>query len=439
MKKLIIRNGTLVNPEVLNRNDIYIENGTIQKIASFIDDKPGAEILDAKGKLIFSGGIDPHVHMSLPSPAGPSSDDFYSGSRAAIAGGTTTIMDFVTPEQGESLIRALDKRRREAESSLIDTSLHMGITWWSDQVQKDILSCILLEGIRSFKTYLAYRRSIGIDYETLEKVMRVVGQNGGMVMVHCEEGEEIELLQQSFLQRGLTSPVYHALSRPSYTEYRAVRKVMSLSRKTKCPVYIVHVSAAESVYEIRQAREEGLPVYAETCPHYLLLGEEHYKEQFAKSAPYILSPPLRTSSDREALWKALADGTIQTVATDHCPFNFKGQKDCGLNDFSRVPNGAGSVEYRLSLLYTFGVLQNRISLRQFAGLISGNAAGIFGLENKGKITEGYIADMVIWDPVESHEISVKNQYQLCDSNIYEGFKVRGKPCLVLKRGEILNF
>ncbi|MCX6247240.1 MAG: dihydropyrimidinase [Bacteroidetes bacterium] len=441
MKPKLIINGTLVSSSSSVKEDLLIENGRITS-RGILDPKDHlqSDIIDADGKLIFPGGIDPHVHLALPTPAGPSSDDFISGSTAAVAGGTTTIIDFVTPRRGQSLLEALSMRRAEASGCRIEYRLHMGISEWNSSVAAEVIPCIEKEKIISFKAYLAYRDTIGIRYPELEQLMEVAGPAGGLVMVHCEDGEMISRLQKEFLLKGQTHACYHALSHPAEAEIRAVEKVIELSGKTGCRVYIVHTSTRQATEAIAAAKRSGFKINAETCPHYLLLDEAVYdeKQNNLHVLPYVVSPPMRKFDDREYLWKGLADGTFDTVATDHCPFNLHGQKDQGLLDFTKIPNGAGSIEHRLTLLYTYGVLTNKITLNQFVSLTSERAAEIFGMAGrKGKLEIGYDADVVIWNPEAKKIITAENHVMNCDSDIYDGFPVQGCPEAVMAKGEIL--
>lgn len=428
--KYLVINGTIINTDTITKADIAVSDGTIETIGNLdAADFPGYEIVDAKGRYLFPGGIDPHVHLALPTPAGNSSDDFVSGSRAALSGGTTAIIDFVTPRRGQSLIEALELRRAEAQSSLCSWKLHLGISEWNDKVAEEVRFCIRHEGVRSFKAYLAYRDTIGINYDELQQLMHVVGKEGGMVLVHCEDGETISRLQQQFLAEGKTNASFHALSRPKEAEINAINKVIDLSERTGCPVYIVHVSTGEGARAIREAKERGLNVYSETCIQYLILNDKVYDPSLPnkKVLPYIISPPIRSETDRFQLWEELAKGSFDVVSTDHCPFNLHGQKDVGLNDFTKIPNGAGGVEFRLSLLFSYGVASKQITPEQFVSLTSANAAGIFGWgKTKGKISAGYDADIVIWNPETNWNISAEQQLQHCDSNIYEGIEIRGK-------------
>ena len=442
MNPTLIINGILVTAETTRREDLALENGKITS-TGILDPLlfPGFRVIDTAGKYVIPGGFDPHVHFALPTPAGNSSDDFRSGSIAALAGGTTFIMDFVTPGRGQSLKDALGSRRAEASPCLTGYGLHMGISEWNPRIAREILPIITKEGITSFKAYLAYRDSIGIGYDELHQLMQVAGPAGGLVMVHCEDGAMIARLQQDFINQGRTQAMYHALSHPPVAEIRAIEKVIGLSAKTGCPVYIVHTSTKQGTDAIAAAKRDGIRVFGETCPHYLLLDNSVYDAGRANTEvmPYVVSPPVRGKSDQQRLWKGLSDGTLDVVSTDHCPFNLHGQKDKGMDDFTKIPNGAGSIEHRLSLLYTYGVLTNKISISQFVNLASTRPAEIFGYgHRKGKLLPGYDADLVIWDPDFRVTISVKDHVQNCDSEIYEGFKIHGRADTVFLGGEIVN-
>ena len=435
---LLIKNGTIVNHDKIQSADVFVENGLISKIGINLqlESKPD-NIIDASDCYLIPGGIDPHVHMHLPSPAGYSSDDFLTGSRAALYGGTTTLIDFVTPKKGQSLSKAIKSRKEEAYECLIDYSFHVSPIEWRDSIEEEILDCIKNEGLKSFKVYMAYKDSIGLNDEVLLKVMKVVGKAGGMVMVHCEIGDDIEELRNKFANDNKLSPKYHPLSRPAKLEADAVKKAIEFAKSAKCPLYIVHVSAKKSLEYIREAQKNGQVVLAETCPQYLLLDDLKYTGKFNDTAPYVISPPLRKKEDNKALWKALADGTISTVGTDHCPFTLA-QKRHGKNDFRKIPNGAGGIEHRLALLYTYGVLAGKITLNQFVALTSTNAAKIFGLfPAKGIIAQGAEADIVVWNPEKEGVISSATHHQNCDINIYEGMKTKGSPEIVLKNGTII--
>jgi len=439
MSKIIIKNGTLVTSEKTFESDILISNGLIIKISESISEN-GAEIIDATGKYIFPGAIDAHVHFALPTPAGNSSDDFFTGSKAAVSGGTTTFIDFVTPQKGESLLDAFDKRLKEAENSIIDFGLHSSITEFTKTTLDEMLLCADEKGTPSFKTYLAYKgkNGVGIDDDDFLKVLDSAAKIGALVTVHAEQGDLINFLRQKYVSEGRTSPEYHPKSRPPEAEADAVNRAITFAKFTECPLYFVHVSTKQSLQLIAKAQQNGQKVFAETCPHYLVLDETVYNQKFEKSAPYVLSPPIRHKHHQKNIWKALTDNVIQVAATDHCPFNLKTQKELGRHDFTKIPNGAGSVEFRLPLLYTYGVLTGRISINQFVDMCSTQPAKIFGMySKKGDLKPGFDADIVIWNPEATRILSASNQFQNCDSNIYEGISVKGNAETVIANGKIL--
>jgi dihydropyrimidinase len=435
--RTLIQNGIIVTATDIFSADLLIEDGKIVQIdRQHISSEMTDEVIDAKGFPVFPGGIDPHVHMHLPTGAGYSSDDFYSGSQAALMGGTTTLIDFVTPNKGQSLPDALEERKKEVENCLTDFSFHVSPVEWRESLPEEIKELKEKKGIPSFKVYLAYKDTIGLKDEDLKKVMKAVADAGGMVTAHCEMGDEIDALRKSFIQDGKTTPEFHPLSRPSHLEAEAVKKAIGFASETVCPFYVVHVSAKESLKHIAEARQKGQKVFGETCPHYLLLDDSKYLGDFEKTAPFVLSPPLRKKEDNEALWAALAEETLQTAGTDHCPFMMD-QKKAGIHDFTKIANGAGGVEHRLTLLYTYGVLQNKISLNQFVNMVSTAPAKIFGLyPRKGEIAVGSDADLVIWNPEKEHRISVKDHVMHCDQDIFEGVLTRGCPEYVVIGGQI---
>jgi len=435
---LLIRQGKVVTSETTMVADILIVKNKIVEIGKNIKITDNTKIIDASGKYVFPGGIDPHVHLNLPTPAGPSSDNFETGTIAAIYGGTTSIIDFVTPNKNESLISAFNKRIIDAKNSKTDYGFHMGITSWNKNTAKEIEYCVNELGITSFKTYMAYKGAIGIEENELFEVMKIASKLHVVVTVHCELGDEILKLQKKYISRKKTSPKYHALSRPNYVEAESVKHVVELSKKTKCIVYIVHTSTKESVKIIETAQKNGITVFSETCPQYLLLDDSVYNKPYPNSLKYVISPPVRKKSDQNSLWKAIKNKTVQFVATDHCPFNTKGQKAIGKNDFTKIPNGAGGIEHRLALLYTYGVLKNKISINEFVAITSSNPAKVFGIyPQKGEIAVGSDADIVIWNPKTKNIISAKTHHQKCDSNIYEGFKTVGKAETVILNGKIV--
>ncbi len=436
MTDILIKNGKIVKSDKIFIGDILISEGKISKITDKIKKRENCKVINAENKFIFPGGIDPHVHMHLPTFAGYSSDDFYTGSKAALFGGTTTIIDFVTPRKKQNLPEALAERKKEAENCLTDYTFHVSPIDFYDNLESEIKTCIN-EGITSFKVYTAYLDSIGLNDEKLFKVMQIIADCKALLTVHAELGNDIETLRNNFFAEGKTNPEFHALSRPPETEYKAVEKIINFAEKTGCRVYFVHVSTGKSAEIIRQAQEKGLKIYAETCPQYLLLDDEKLTGNFENTAKFVFSPPVRKKQDNEKLWSALKNGTVLTTGTDHCPFLYE-QKLLGKDDFRKIPNGAGGVEHRMSLLYTYGVLQNKISLTDFVKITSVNSSKIFGLyPKKGEIAVGSDADLLIWDDTVEEKISVKTHHQNCDLNIYENFTIKGKPEYVIKRGQIV--
>jgi dihydropyrimidinase len=434
--KILIKNGTVISSSERADSDVLIIDGVIARTGNDLAADDADRVIEARGKYLLPGGVDPHVHMHLPVSGGFSSDDFFTGSRAALFGGTTTIIDFVTPSRGESLPAALEKRKREAEVSLADYAFHVSPVEWCKTTCDEIRECIKM-GVTSFKVYMAYKETIGLDDDDLLRVMKCVAEAGGMVTVHCEQGDEIEKLRNRYSDRNSTSPYYHALSRPAALEASAVEKAIKMAGSVHRPLYIVHVSSKESLKYIREARLREQVIYAETCPQYLLLDDSKYRGDFLETAPYVMSPPLRTREDSDALWAALNDGTLSTVGTDHCPFTMN-QKMAALNDFRKIPGGAGGVQHRLELLYTYGVLTNRLTFNQMVNIFSEQPARIFGLHpRKGAIAEGSDADIVVWNPDCVRTISAGTHHQNCDINIYEGMTVKGSADYVIKGGTVI--
>lgn len=434
-KTTLIRNGQLVTANRIYTADLLIIGDKIARIEGTLNINADIQV-DATGMLVLPGGIDPHVHLNLPTPAGYSADSFQSGTIAALYGGTTTLIDFVTPKQSETLTEALNKRLTEAANAHTDFSLHISPISWSKSTKNEIARCIQ-RGFPSFKVYMAYKDTIGLDDQALFRVMQAVAELNGMITVHCELGDEIEHLRNQYAEQGHTVPKYHSLSRPESTEEAAVKRAITLARQAGCPLYIVHVSTGKALEHIKHAQNRGQTVWAETCPQYLTLDESLYSNSFDIAATGIMSPPLRHKRNNELLWKGINKSIIKTVGTDHCPFTLK-QKQRGLSDFRLIPNGAGGVEHRLGLLYTFGVRENRITLPKLVKIFAENPARIFGLyPQKGTLTVGSDADLVIWNPQIRRTISATNHHSKSDISVYEGITVYGKAEYVLLRGNIM--
>jgi dihydropyrimidinase len=435
MHKILIRAGTIVSDGRIFQGDILIADEKIAAVGKKIAKAAGADrVIEAAGYEIFPGGVDPHVHLELETPAGISSDDFASGSRAALAGGTTSILDFVTPGRSEALLAALAARKAAARKSLCDYGLHMSITSLNEGTAAELALC-RREGIASLKTYLAYKETIGLGDDEFLAALDLARRLNFLVMVHAESGDMVAYLQKKLLAQGKTAAAYHPFSRPPEVEGDAVRRSLLMARLAGAPLYIVHVSSRQGVEAISVARQAGQNVIGETCPQYLLLDESRYRGGGSAAAAVVMSPPLRAEEHQAALWEALAAGYIQTLATDHCPFTLKEKKKFAAADFTMIPNGCGGIEHRLSLLYTFGVQSGKIPLTRFVDLVSTRPAKIFGLyPRKGAIRAGSDADLVIWDPGVKHTISAARQWQRCDHTVYQGIKLRGAPRLVFSRG-----
>lgn len=433
-----IINAGIVTTRGLETTDIFIMDGKLERIGKNLEISQKIDkTIDAEGLIVLPGGIDPHVHLHLNTPAGYSADDFRSGSEAALLGGTTTIIDFVTPHKGQSLVDALDERIAEATDSLIDYSFHISPVEWRNSTAKEIKTCIE-RGFPSFKVYMAYKECIGLDEETLFKVMQSVAAAGGIVTAHCEMGDEIDILRNSCFGEGNVSPRFHALSRPPKTESDAVKKAIDLAVKAACPLYIVHVSTAESLKHIQQAQQNNHKVFAETCPHYLLLNDNVYDGEFEQTAPYVMSPPLRNKTDNEALWDAIHSKIVQTIGTDHCPFTLS-QKSVGRNDFRKIPNGVPGIGHRLNLLYSNGVcLRNDFDFNQLVNVYATNPAKIFGLfPQKGALSIGADADLVLYNThIREQNLpnTISSRY---DTGIYKTMKTKGIPEMVLLHGELV--
>jgi dihydropyrimidinase len=432
---IIIKNGTIVTAKDIYKGDIRIDGETITAIGESLPAEPEDQTIDAQGKYVFPGGIDVHTHFELPFMGTVSADSFETGSRAAIAGGTTTFVDFVIPEKGKPLGTALDAWRKKADGHAVaDYGFHMAITEYTDSVAAEIPT-IIKEGITSFKCFLAYKGLFQVDDGQLIAVLENAGKHGGMVSIHAENGDIISTLTQRYQAEGKLTPEYHWRAHPAIAEAEAVERGLTLARFADQPLYIVHLSSADGLERIKQAVARGDKVLAETCPQYLLLSSDLYCLPDFEGAKWVMSPPLRPADHLEKMWEGIAKGYIQTVATDHCPFNFRGQKEMGRDDFTKIPNGIASAGDRFNLLYTYGVGEGRISINRFVDVVATAPAKIFGMyPQKGSIVVGGDADLVIFDPEATGEISVKTQQHNVDYSAYEGFKLKGLPQTVLLRG-----
>lgn len=431
---MLIQNGRIINYSGEVKGDIRINNEQVEEIASALKPRPGEEVVDAGGAMILPGGVDVHTHFDMPAGLCMTSDDFAAGTRAALAGGTTTVIDFAEPDLGARLSEGLDTWRRKAEhKSYCDYAFHMTVSHW-DETMREQMKEMTERGITSFKAYTAYQDSLGVSTGELRQILRAAGELGALLCVHCEDDGILCRLKQELRQRQPKSPASHPKSRPNEAERRAAAEVAGLALEEGVPVYLVHISTREGLHEIRAAREKGALVYAETCPHYLLLNDEKYELPGFEGAKYVMSPPLRKAADQSALWKGLQEGEIHTVATDHCSFDYKGQKELGKQDFTQIPGGIPSVEHRLLLLHHYGCQQG-LSPAEIVRLTSYHPARIFGLfPKKGGIWPGSDADLVILKKTKPYVITAEKQMQKVDYTPYEGMVVSHQVAAVYLRG-----
>lgn len=452
MKRTLIKSGTLITSAETFQADLVIEGEKIAQITEQTDIRSlgeDVEIVDATGKLVMPGGIDPHTHFDLPMFGTVSSDDHYTGHKAAAFGGTTTVMDFVPQESG-GLRASVEAWRRKADSkAAIDFGFHMNITHFDARIAGEIAELVAM-GITTLKVFTAYNGRLRLADGDILRVMRIAKDNGMLTMLHAESGDVIDVLVGEALEAGHTQPIWHALTRPAWGAVEATLRGAALAAQSGAPLYIVHMNVAGEVDQLQYAREKGLPVMGETCPPYLFFTEDHLRRP--DGAKWVCSPPMRTSVDNARLWQGIADGTLQTIGTDHCPFFFNGTrtityegqpvaipgKELGRDDFTRIPNGLPGVGDRLPVLWTYGVGAGRITPNQFVALTSTNPARIFGLyPRKGTLLPGADADLVIWDPQRRLTYGIEYAQQRTDYNLYEGWELVGFPERVFLRGQTI--
>jgi dihydropyrimidinase len=437
MATLLIRNGIVITATDLYEGDVFIDGEKIAAIGSSLQ-MSADRIIDAKRKYVLPGGIDVHTHLDMPFGGTTSGDDFESGTIAAAHGGTTSIVDFAIQYKGQTLHHAWETWMKKAEGkAAIDYGFHMIITDLSDQVEEE-MDALVGQGITSFKLFMAYPGVFMLDDASIFRALLRTGSNGGTICMHAENGGVIDVLVKQALAEGKTAPKYHALTRPARAEGEATHRAIALAEMADVPIYIVHLSAAEALEMVTEARDRGLPAFAETCPQYLFLSYDNYEEPGFNGAKYVMSPPLRPKETQERLWRGLAFNDLQAISTDHCPFCMKEQKTLGKNDFSKIPNGAPGIETRMSLVYDGGVRTGRISLNRFVELTSTSPAKIFGLfPRKGTIAPGSDADIVIFDPEKKMRLSQKTLHMNVDYNPYEGREVVGVTDTVISRGRVI--
>src|SRR6058998_3326065 len=435
--RTLIKHGTVVTATDQYKGDVLVEDETISVIGTKLDIHAD-KVIDAAGKYVLPGGIDVHTHLDMPFGGATSADDFETGTRAAAFGGTTSVVDFAIQYRGQTLHHAWETWMKKAEGkAAIDYGFHMIMTDLNDQTECE-MDALVREGVTSFKLFMAYRGIFMLDDGSIFKALLRTGKNGGTICMHAENGDVIDVLVQRALAAGQTAPKYHALTRPARAEAEATHRAIALAEIADVPIYIVHLSAAEALEMVTEARDRGLPAYAETCPQYLFLSSDNYEEPGFDGAKYVMSPPLRDKAKQDQLWRGLKFNDLQCVSTDHCPFCMKEQKELGLTDFSKIPNGAPGVETRMSLVYDGGVRPGRISLNRFVELTSTSPAKIFGMfPRKGTIAPGSDADLVVFDPEKKVRLSAKTLHMNVDYNPYEGREVVGATDTVISRGRVV--
>ena len=437
---LLIKNGRVITAVDDYKGDIFIESEQVNLIGKNLDVKAD-RVIDAQDKYVIPGGIDPHTHLDMPFAGTVSADDFETGTRAAAHGGTTTLIDFAIQTKGRSTLEALETWHKKAEGkTAIDYGFHMIITDLEDDRVPEMRT-LADEGITSYKLFMAYPGVLYADDATLFRAMRKAGEDGTVICMHAENGIVIDEIVKSALAEGKTGPKWHALTRPTRMEAEGVHRSIAIAEVADVPVYIVHLSSADALEQVVLARDRGAHVFAETCPQYLFLDHSYYEQEGFEGAKYVMTPPLREKWNQKELWRGLQMGDLMSISTDHCPFCFKEQKEMGINDFSKIPNGGPGVENRMSLVFNGGVVEGRISLNRFVELTSTASAKMFGLfPKKGTIAVGSDADIVIFNPDRKETISVNNSvthHMKVDYNAYEGFEVTGVSETVISRGKII--
>lgn len=435
---ILIRGGTVVNADQEFRADVLCDNGQIIAVGDNLAAPMGCQTIDAAGLYLMPGGIDPHTHMQLPFMGTVTQDDFFSGTAAGLAGGTTSIIDFVIPNPQQSLMEAFHMWHGWAQKSAGDYSFHVAVTWWDDSVHADMGTLVKDYGVNSFKHFMAYKNAIMADDEILVKSFARALELGAMPTVHAENGELVYLLQQEMLKVGKTGPEAHPLSRPPVVEGEAAQRAIAIANVLNTPLYIVHVSCIESLEAITRARNHGQRVYGEVLAVHLVIDDSVYQHpDFAQAAGHVMSPPFRDKPHQQALWQGLQGGNLHTTATDHCTF-CAAQKAAGKDDFTKIPNGCGGIEERMMVLWDAGVNSGKLTRSEFVKVTSTNAAQIFNIyPRKGVIAAGADADIVLWDGAATRTLSAKTQFSKGDFNVFEGRQVRGVPTHTISGGKLV--
>ena len=434
MSSKVIKNGTIVTADRTYQADVLIENGKITKIGKNLS---ADTTLDASDCYVMPGGIDPHTHLEMPFMGTYSTDDFESGTRAALAGGTTMVVDFALPAPDQSLLEAIQMWDNKSTRANCDYSFHMAITWWGEQVFDEMKTVVREKGINTFKHFMAYKGALMVDDDEMYSSFKRCAELGALPMVHAENGDVVAQLQAKLLAEGNNGPEAHAYSRPPQVEGEATNRAIMIADTAGVPLYVVHTSCEQSHEAIRRARQNGMRVYGEPLIQHLTLDESEYaNKDWDHSARRVMSPPFRNKKHQDSLWAGLQAGSLQVVATDHCAFTTE-QKRYGVGDFTQIPNGTGGLEDRMPMLWTNGVTTGRITMNEFVAVTSTNIAKILNIyPQKGAILEGADADIVVWDPSLEKTISAKSQQSAIDYNVFEGKKVKGLPRYTLTKGAV---
>ncbi len=430
---VLIKGGLIVTSTESYKADLLIEGEKITTIGTNLTCQAD-EVVDARGKYILPGAIDPHTHLCMPFMGTYAQDDYKSGTIAAACGGVTTIVDFQIQHKGESILQGLERKKALATGNVVvDYSLHPAITDPRPEVIEEVKAAIQDYGTPSFKIFMVY--DFRVDDGVMVQLLEQTKKYGGLVQVHAENPFIIQHMNEVLAAEGKLDPYYHAVSRPNIAEEEAIARAAKLVEFTDSRLYVVHLSSREGLEKIKEFRKRGIEIYAETCPQYLLLDEERYKEPDFNGAKYVMSPPLRTKESNEALWSGLSSGDVQVLSTDHCPFDFKGKKDMfGKDDYKKIPNGAPGIETLMTLLHSEGVVKGRLSLERMVDVLSTSTAKMFGLKDKGAIAVGKDADIVVFDPEQKFTISQSKLHMNVDYNPYEGVEIAGMPHQVFSRG-----
>jgi len=434
----IIKGGTVVTVEGERRADVLVVGEHIAAVGADLDVPAGAEVIDASGAYVIPGGIDPHTHMELPFMGTVASEDFFSGTSAAAAGGTTSVIDFVIPAPQSSILEAYKTWRGWAEKAATDYSFHVAITWWDESVSEDMGTLVRDWGVNSFKHFMAYKNAIMCDDETLVNSFKRCRELGALATLHAENGELVYTLQQDIYDQGIHGPEGHPLSRPPEVEGEAANRAIRIAEVLGVPCYLVHTSCIDALEAVTRARHEGQQVFAEVLAQHLVIDDSVYRNpDWRSAAHYVMSPPFRAKEHQDALWKGLQAGMLQTTATDHCCF-CTDQKAAGRDDFRQIPNGTGGIEDRMGVLWHHGVRSGKLTPSQFVAVTSTNTARIFNIwPKKGTIQPGADADIVVWDPNKTRTISAETHHQNIDFNIYEGMEITGNAAVTLSRGRVV--